>query len=167
MVRPVIKKPEKVKNQLLDDHTIVQSAFHGFPDTLKLKQEYLTRLAFFSSNSCLFASETDLRKNSSCPLGQFRCGKDGSNTLGHESLEFLDAKKSCVNKSAQLSKFYDTLYIDMCIKIKHRLTQWAILKSMQKISLMSSCGRILSESMKHTFGVSREMFSSNQNIGII
>ena len=108
MVRPVIRKPEKVKNQLLDDHTIVQSAFHGFPDTLKLKQEYLTRLAFFSSNSCLFASETDLRKNSSCPLGQFRCGKDGSNTLGIENLEFSDAKKSCVNKSAQLSKFYDT-----------------------------------------------------------
>ena len=101
---PLGQKPEKAKNQLFDDYEIVQSAFPGFPDNLK--QEYLIRLRFFSSNSCLFASETHLRKTESCPAGQFRCTHEVSNVFRNGALTFSDAKNICAHKSAKLSKFY-------------------------------------------------------------
>lgn len=94
---------KKAKNKLFEDFEIVQTAFSGFPD--RLKKEYLLRIDVFSSNSCLFAIQTDLPKTAACPVANFMCSKGGSVIPGNETLPFSGAKLVCSHQKAHLSKF--------------------------------------------------------------
>ena len=98
-------KPRTAENGLLKDWTVVDATFSGiFPD--EYTRKHLTKIRYFSSNSCQFLSTTDLPKNADCPLGHVICERDGVQIFGNQSLYFYDANQFCLNQKAKLSKQY-------------------------------------------------------------
>ena len=96
-------EPRTAENDLLKDWAVVDATFSGiFPD--EYTQKHLTKIQFFSSNSCQFLRTTDLPKTADCPLGHVICERDGVQIFGNQSLYSYDANQFCLNQKAKLSK---------------------------------------------------------------
>ena len=106
IVRP---KPKSDKNDLLQDWTVVRTAFSGlFPD--EFKNEYLIEFFYFSSNSCQFLKYSDLSKTAECPLGNFICIRDDLIIDTNQTVDFYTAESFCSGQSYELSKFVSVPY---------------------------------------------------------